>query len=420
MTNPLSGGFSNLPTDPAALSALSDITEEALSAIEKKALREARAPGVSQYRGTLFGLGTGTLQNRLARQAMLRAQQILHTLQRRRVLLRHNSSRRANNESEADEPTGLESLEDDEVEAVAHDRRDATYQNGARRHPHQPHVDRHGRTTQNRRGNTKRKNGAVGASSDDDDEWSVGGDDDGDEVDELAVDEQSGAFGGGADADSGDDDGDGNDFDETDVAKGGRIRRKGIGIEAVSRSKKAKKKARPRLDVQPGVAFAVALPGAGPIQRLAATLPRDMNPTLRDAKLHDEYARLHRELRERASRDPGLNYAAGVHDIERDWHLMLTDYPTLRPETPEEICNRLRAESQRSGKRPMHDPNLPARTRTYNLLAYLMHLNAQAPADALRRKIKVDTRTSLGNMSRLSELLSKNKSEAAAEAAREK
>jgi len=368
------------------------------SASREAASTEQRALNASQYHGTVFGYGTGTAQSQGAHQASVRAQQLQLALARRRRQLRRGAAGDVHGEGNVDEPGGVE-VSDKEVDGAAKEHRDAAHQGRGRPAP-APAAGGHGAPAARR----KRKDGDR---VEGDDEGA--GDEHGDGVDADRGDARGGGSGGGGGG--GDQHGGGRGDGERGGGGGGGSRGSGgallrgaAGTALPRPFDPSAQGARKALDVKVGPAIARQLPGVGPIERLAATLPRGGQ---RDAKLHEAHFRRHWDLRERALANPGVNYHAEAHAIEGDWQRTLARHGPVQPESGAELRERLVDAQRRGGQPPRRDPARSPRTSSINLLFFLTLLDGQAPSFPLRRQVAIDTRTAQGRMSQLGQLLAR-------------
>ena len=334
----------------------------------------------ADYRGTTFSYGTGTGTSLANATHARHVQQMVAALARRRARQRHQVAEQEG-DTNTDEPGGVEGI-DYEIEA-SQERHDAAY-----------HSAEHRRVALRRRAHGKHRHGAHGAH--DAEEGGAEG-----EVDE----------GGG--------------HHEHHEAAHGRVhrhdgRRDGSGGQGGRQQRQQPRDDTPRKGtagargagpgaarvqsprVAPGPAIDTTIAPTGPLQRLAAELPRD---ALRESRLHEAHFEQLWSLRRRALSDPGVSFEAGVHAIEFDWNEAQRRHGAVKPQEGAVIRDRLVDATRKDGAPPAGMP--AARSASMNLLMFLVLLSAESPATPAQRRVAADTRIAQARLHRLARAAAK-------------
>jgi hypothetical protein len=148
----------------------------------------------------------------------------------------------------------------------------------------------------------------------------------------------------------------------------------------------------PGLDIGPGNI------AAGPLEKLAATLPAD---TLRDDRLHQAHFDMHWRLCGEALGNRRAPFDERFHAIEHDWLLAQHRHGAVRPEPHGRLRDRL-IEAGRQRPLPAPDASDRGRATRLMLIMVLALHNGQKPSPGASRKVAIDTRRVQKNASRLS------------------
>lgn len=347
------------------------------------------------YRGTTFSYGTGTGTSLANASHARHVHQLVTALARRRARLRHQVAEQEG-DANTDEPGGVETAEY-EVEA-SQERRDAAYQAP----DHRRHAERRRTRARHGHGSHEAEEGDAQAEVEGSDEHHDrhgdhrGGQEArhrgnaGRRVNRHGDQRQGG--GGGRQG------GQQQQQDPQDSAP-----RKGVDGIAGRRSAMPGA-ARPQ---PPQVAFGAAIDtdvaGTGPLQRLAADLPRD---ALRDSRLHEAHFEQLWSLRRRAIVDPRVSFEGGVHAIEFDWNEAQRRHGTVAPQEGAAIRDRMVDAMRKDGAPPAAMP--AARTASMNLLLFLVLLSSESPATPGQRRVTADTRTAQARLHRLARAASRS------------
>lgn len=346
---------------------------------------QVAARNAADYRGTTFSYGTGTGTNLANATHARHVQQMVASLARRRARQRHQVAEQEG-DTNTDEPGGVEGI-DYEIEA-SQERHDAAY-----------HSAEHRRVALRRRAHGKHRHGAHGAH--DAEEGGAESEADEGEVGEggahherhvaphARVHRQDGRRDGGG-------------------GQGGREQRQQPGNDTPRKGTAGSRGGGPgavRMQpprVAPGPAIDTKVAPTGPLQRLAAELPRD---ALRESRLHEAHFEQLWSLRRRALSDPGASFEAGVHAIEFDWNEAQRRHGAVKPQEGAVIRDRLVDATRKDGAPPAGMPAL--RIASMNLLMFLVLLSSESPATPAQRRVAADTRIAQGRLHRLARAAAK-------------
>jgi hypothetical protein len=373
----------------AAQHAQANVTREAVAADQ----RELKA---SLYNNTSYGYSPTTTSRAVsaAQQQAVQRRLLQQMALNRRLLRKRASASQHGGDGGVDEPSGIET-HDQEVDEAASDRRDAA---------HQGHARRGGLYQPTRSTSAKRKRGGGDDKVERDDTeggdeegFDAGGEGGGEQVHQHHNSGGGGGGGSGQDDSGGGAGGHGGGGGE----QGGQNRRGGTSLASPFRnasgqmlnkpaSGEAAAEQRAALDVKFGPALPRELNMTGPIERMSDKLSED-DPAL-DDKLNEANFQQHWSLYQRALPDPDVNWGAELDALTCDWQQALLKRMALKRRalkrlSMEEVIGKIKDAQRLSGKKPKNDPDRSQRTSTMNLLLPLKIFDDHAPKTLTMRII---------------------------------